>query len=270
MKTSKIFKLFMVAAAAISLASCDKFEDPYTTKGKTPLADPSNITVNADYKQATITWDAVSGADQYYYELRNASNFVSKKGFVKTNSYYAPGLNQLTDYTFYVKAIPSADDAPSVAGSSLVSVPFKTADASAYLWEAKAKVMVGGVDTGRTAIVMYEFATGQYTIKGWFGYEGYNMVIKLYGEGDNTTWCWETTDSADKPYGNPDSETNCFYWADYPANAYCFYDGHSTGAGYTWFYSPYTEFYGCSKESGKLLCWGWINNTTWTSWSVEW
>ena len=271
MKTSRILKIFMVAAAALSLASCNKFEDPYTTKGKSFLPDPSNIVVDADYKQATITWDAVPGADQYYYELRNASNFVSAKGYIKTNSFYIGALNQLTNYSFAVKAIPSADEAGKVAGSKLVKTQFQTEDASAYLWEAKAKVMVGGEDTGRTATIMYEFASKQYTIKGWFGYEGYNMVIDIFeNEDGETSWCWETTDSADKPHGNPNSETNCFYWADYPANAYCFYDGHSSGAGYTWFYDPYCEYYGCSKESGKLLCWGWINNTTWTSWSIEW
>lgn len=257
MKTSRILKIFMVAAAALSLASCNKFEDPYTTKGKSPLADPSNIKVDADYKQATITWDAVNGADQYYYEVRNASNFVSKKGFTRSNSFYVGGLKQLTDYTFYVKAVPSADDAASVAGSKLVKTEFKTGDASAYIWEKVGKVLVGGEDTGRTATLQYEYATGIYTIMGWYGYEGYDIYFTLSDAGDE--WIW----SEDSP---------CFWWADYPANAYCFYDG-GKGAGYTWIYTPYTSFNGGAdggKSGGYMDVWGWIENATWTSWALEW
>lgn len=244
----------MVAAAALSLASCNKFEDPYTTDGKTPLADPSNIVVNADYKQADITWDAVNGAEQYYYEVRNASNFVTKKGFTTSTSFHLAGLMQLTDYSFAVKAIPSADDAGRIAGSSLVKVPFQTGDASAYVWEAKGKVYVGGTDTGRTATLQYEYATGLYTLMGWYGNAGYDIVFTVNEAGDD--WAWDT------------SLSSCFYWADLPNNAYCFYDG-GNGAGYTWFYSPYTSFSG-GKDGGVMGCWGWIENATWSQWTFEW
>lgn len=243
----------MVAAAALSLASCNKFEDPYTTKGKTPLADPSNIVVNADYKQADITWNEVSGADQYYYEVRNASHFVTKKGYITSNSFHLSGLLQLSDYSFSVKAIPSADDASRVAGSQLVTVDFKTDDASAYLWEVKGKVFVGGEDTGRTATLQYEYASGIYTLMGWYGYAGYDINFTLSEAGNE--WIWR-------------EDSPCFYWADYPNNAYCFYDG-GKGAGFTWFYTPYTRFEG-DKDGGVMGCWGWIENANWTEWTFEW
>lgn len=242
------------AAAAMVLVSCEKDRAPYTSEGKTPLATPANINVNADYKQATITWDAVPGAAQYYYEIRNASNFVSSKGFITSNSFYLSGLKQLTDYSFYLKAIPSADDASTTAGSEMVIVPFKTEDASAYLWEARGKVFVGGNDTGRTATIQYEYATGVYTLLGWYGYAGYDMVFNVNEAGNN--WVWDETKSP------------CFYWADTPNNAYSFYDG-GNGAGYTWLYTTNTAFSG-GKDGGRISCWGWIENANWAEWAVEW
>lgn len=253
MKTYSIFKFFIVAAA-FCIASCNKFEDPYTTEGKTPLADPANIVVDADYKQANITWDPVQGAARYYYEVRNSSNFIYAKGYTATPSFHLAELIQLSDYSFAIKAIPAADDAASVAGSNLVTVNFKTADASEYLWEKKGAVKVDGVDTGRTAILQYEYASGLYTLMGWYGYSGKNITFTV--DKEDKTWAWDTELS------------NCFYWADYPNNAYCFYDG-GNGAGFTWLYTPYTSFDG-DENGGVMSCWGWIENASWSAWSFEW
>lgn len=253
MKTSNIFRFFIVAAA-ICVASCNKFEDPYTTKGKTPLADPANITVDADYKQATISWDAVTGAAQYYYEVRNASNFIYVKGFTTTPSLYLSGLIQLSDYSVALKAIPSPDDAGKTAGSNVVTKTFKTADASEYIWEKKGIVKVDGVDTGRTATLQYEYESGLYTIMGWYGYSGKNITFTVDEEAE--TWLWDTDLS------------NCFYWADEPNSAYCFYDG-GNGAGFTWLYTNATYFKG-DKDGGVMNCWGWIENASWSEWSFEW
>ena len=50
------------------------------------------------------------------------------------------------------------------------------ADASAD-WNALGEISIDGEDTGDYAKISYEAASGEYTISGWFGEEGYDLVF---------------------------------------------------------------------------------------------
>ncbi len=250
--------LVLAVAASMTIASCSKFEDPYTTSGKTPLADPSDITVDAKPKKADITWSAVPGAAQYYYEVRKANNFIATKGFTTETSLNLKGLSTLSDYTFYVKAIPGADDAGRVCGSNLVEFQFQTADPGLYIWEKSGKIILAGVDSGKTTVVSCDTSEnpeGVFTLGGWWGDGGADIVFTVNRESQTFSFI--------------ESESSAFYWADYPNRAFSFYTDSGRGTFY-WIYDNSTFFKADSdKDGGELSIWGWLP-AGWSEYKVVW
>ncbi len=273
MKTSDILKFFMAAAAALMLASCDDGADdsPYTTKGKTALADPSNIEITVYPKKAVISWDPVTGADQYYYELRNTMHYIVTKGYTTETSVTIGSLSTLTDYSFSVKSIPSADYASSTCASESVSCTFTTADPGLFIWEVTGKISFCYTsdddgndiwdDSGRTTTLSCDTSEnpdGNYALSGWYGNPGVEIMFTV---NDDSTISFLENDSS------------AFYWADYPNYAYSFYTNSSKTL-FSWLYDYYAWFEG-DENGGSIEIWGWLASDTtssanWGGYKVEW
>ncbi|HOE33180.1 MAG TPA: fibronectin type III domain-containing protein [Smithella sp.] len=116
---------FALSAKNAEQAESDLSQAIYAIpRANPPLPAPKNVRANAGDKEATVTWDAVTGAAGYivYYYTSFANYQESPK--ITSTSYTFTGLTNKQTYLFFVAAVDSNDNNES--GDSSASFVYTT------------------------------------------------------------------------------------------------------------------------------------------------
>lgn len=183
----------LVAIAAMCTTSCSD-DDPV----KTPIDIPSIQVTQASHNSLSFEWSAVDGAVQYGYKLCDSMGEIVDGGVTNITSVSFSGLALLSEYTLHLWAYPSmADEAATASDEAIMtcSTSFYTAlNDSGVL--TSAVVPNGSYDATIVEERTSQDRFGTFTIKGFYGAEGYDLVFTvnanntiniLNGEVDATT-----------------------------------------------------------------------------------
>lgn len=114
------FKIFFVTLMCVfGFASCSDDDNTATTPLDTPVLAGDGATVSS----LSFHWDAVEGATQYAYELKDPEGAVALGGVTTSTSLIATGLKDNTTYTLTVWAY-------AAIGSQLGTSPIATLTAT--------------------------------------------------------------------------------------------------------------------------------------------
>lgn len=135
--------------------------------------------------------------------------------------------------------------------------PSKKNEFLQYDWSVVGNVLIGDAETGRTASMSYEAATGTFTVHGWYGVEGHDVVFSL---NDSYTWVIDYANSSayvTGPDGN--NAVGLSHGLEDAAKANC------------WFYTTdgYSGFTG-DNVTGTIYAWIYDANGNWTSYTLSW
>lgn len=254
----KIFSAVLCAGAVLTLASCnkDEIQEELSTKGKTALDTPSGIAYEAGMSSATISWDAVSNAGQYYYEMRNSANYVASKGTTTSTTVTVNGLTHTSTYTLYLKALPSASDAKKYCASeeATAEITTQTKKVWNYAWSTNATVYfdVDKQNYKTSTVFGQEAGTGKYVVESYSGQDGFDFVF--------------TVDSNGKMTIDPDSDIyiGVSGWA---TQLYHGIGGKSSS--YIQVDEQYNDFPETNTQTGGTVqIWCYDPDGNWTSWNA--
>lgn len=261
MKTiNKIFSILLVVGAALSLASCaEELQGEMDTTGKTPLATPSGVTYESTMSAATIVWDAVDNAAQYYYEIRNASSYVTSKGFTEGTSVTVNGLKHTSTYTLTLKAIPSGSGVKTYCASAPVEMEITTQAKLVrnYDWQCTATVYWGDGQSLKSDAAFFglESGTGKYVCESWCGVEGFDLVF--------------TVDDNNNIIPDKESAAYCGMTSDWGVRLYHGLGGTSYEYATLDNHDGYSVFATTNNENGgTAYAWGYDPNYNWTYWQL--
>lgn len=186
MKTKSLYLYLVALACLLPFCGCSDEDDVVTTPLATPVAGTSYATVST----LLFEWDAVAGATQYAYELRNPNGALIDGDVTNTTSAYFSRLEDNTTYTLSVWAYAaygsekSRSEVATLTATTLpiiqLAMPQPTAkvdggsvtitweavpDAQYYTYclhdEAEAVVAEG---TTTETVLSYNLATGNYVL----------------------------------------------------------------------------------------------------------
>ena len=125
-------------------------------------------------------------------------------------------------------------------------------------WSAKGKVTASGVEMG-TATISYDIDSGKYTLAGWYGVAGYDVIFGLRETGD---WDidYENSSACSTP-GGPDGNNAVGLW----------HGVEGAGAGNCWFYvTDYYSYFNGGSGGGSAGCWIWTHVPEWGLYEFTW
>ena len=125
-------------------------------------------------------------------------------------------------------------------------------------WSAKGRVAANGVEMG-TATIFYDIDTGYYTLAGWYGVPGYDVVFKLRETGD-----WDIDYANSSACSTPDGPDK--------NNAVGLWHGvEGAGASNCWFYvTDYYSYFNGGSGGGTAGCWIWTHVPEWGEYTFTW
>lgn len=171
----------MVAIAAMCTTSCSD-DDPV----KTPIDIPSIQVTQVSHNSLSFEWSAVDGAVQYGYKLCDSMGEIVDGGVTSVTTVSFSGLALLSEYTLHLWAYPSmADEAATASDEAILtcSTSFYTAlNDSGVL--TSAVVPNGSYDATIVEERTSQDSFGTFTIKSFYGVEGYDLVFTV--NADNT------------------------------------------------------------------------------------
>lgn len=213
-----------------------------TTLPVVALSAPGNVSYEVRGTSVTITWDAVEYASSYTYSYIKDGEEI--EGSVSENSLTLKYLSR-GDYRLTLMAVPAEDDEDHDA-SLEVSVTFSITEKT-ELWSRKGTftTYVRG-DSWDATLVAYD--DGSYTIKAWYGVEGYDLEFGVnedfsievlnYEESLNAGYYFVATGRA----GAEASRELCTYYGEDP---YSEFSGDITAGSLTFYdygYENYSQF----------------------------
>jgi hypothetical protein len=176
-------KLLFVLAAAVLLfiTACDgPFVDPGTLDmigggvggggGRRPAA-PKNVKAVAQSSSSIrISWNAVSGADEYnVYRSTSSSGYFSYRGYTRSTSYTDSGLSSNT--TYYYKVSAENDNGESAQSSSVsATTPIITYTVTFSINGGTGTAPASRTVNSGTSIILPNgngFSRTDYTFGGW-------------------------------------------------------------------------------------------------------
>ncbi len=264
---TKILSAVLCVGAVMMTSSCsdEELQGALSTKGKTPLDTPSGIAYESSMSGATISWDAVEGAGQYYYVLKTPSHFISAKGFTTSTTVSVSGLKHTTTYTLYLKALPKADNVKEYCSSEEATAEIATQVKKVwnYEWSQSATVYFSDEQNYKSTSAVFgkEKGTGKYVCESFAGVEGFDLVFTV--NPDNNKMIIDTTaDSYEKTTGA------------YPDERFYIYHGNGgTSSSTVVFFNNSdpnnNQFYSTNNENGgTAYAWVFDPNGNWTYWQL--
>ena len=216
------------------------------TEAITPLETPSLI---VDLESGvTVSWFAVDNAAYYIYTCKS-DNGTDISGTTTDTSVTLSGL-KTGDYMVSVTAY-SEIEAYSTSETAYSS--FSYVETKDEIWRVNGSVDDGAGKTWTATLVAW--SNGSYTIKGWYGTEGYDLEFYVNSDATITVTNKTTSEGYDYVAANADEwiciDTN--YYEGY--GAYSSFSGTKL-TGEIWFWSYETNSYYdfvWSSGSGKAL-----------------
>ena len=216
------------------------------TAAITPLETPSLI---VDLESGvTVSWFAVDNAAYYIYTCKS-DNGTDISGTTTDTSVTLSGL-KTGDYMVSVTAY-SENEAYSTSETAYSS--FSYVETKDEIWRVNGIVDDGAGKTWTATLVAW--SNGSYTIKGWYGTEGYDLEFYVNSDATITVTNKTTSEGYDYVAANADEwiciDTN--YYEGY--GAYSSFSGTKL-TGEIWFWSYETNSYYdfvWSSGSGKAL-----------------
>ncbi len=263
---TKILSAVLCAGAVTMFTACDdELQGALSTKGKTALDTPSGIAYESTMSGATISWDAVKDAGQYYYVLKTPQHYISAKGFTTSTTCTVSGLKHTTTYTLYLKAIPKADDAKQYCSSEEATAEIATQVKKVwnYEWSQSATVYFSDEQNFKSTSAVFgkEKGSDRYICEGFAGVEGFDLVFTV--NPDNNKLVIDTTaDSYEKTTGA------------YPDERFYIYHGIGGTSSTTVVFFNNSDannnrFYPTNNEKGgTAYAWVFDPNGTWTYWQL--
>ena len=241
-----------------------------TTGAIVPLAQPV-LKLEVGEGTATISWEAVANADSYDYA------YAVEGGTEVTGNTAETSLTLKLDagkYTFTLQAI-SADAAYSASEKASAEFEVQKAEKKES-WRASGTVDDGGGNTWGATLVAW--TDGTYTLKDWYGTEGYDLDFTVNEDGTITVTNVTTSEGYD--YVLADAEKmiciDTKYYEGY--GAYSSFTGDNN-AGEVWFWSYETngwyDFVWPAVEVGESvtaddLAGTWAQYNTYQFWDGDW
>ena len=132
----------------------------------TPLGNivPQNVKAAAGDGEATITWDAVAGAQRYAVYTHDGESWVCLNSKIETNSYTVEELTNGTKYSFKVKTYAGGKWSAASAAASVVPNNGNYVPANVKAAAADSAVTVTwDVIAGAERYAVYIYENGAYT-----------------------------------------------------------------------------------------------------------
>ena len=211
-----------------------------------PLDTPS-LTVDLE-GGVTVSWSAVDNASYYEYTC-TSDNGTDISGSTYDTAVTFNGLKS-GDYVVSVKAI-SENEAYSDSQTAYTTFPY--IETKNEIWKVNGSVDDGAGKTWTATLVAW--SNGSYTIKGWYGTEGYDLEFYVNSDATITVTNKITSDGYDYVAANADE------WICIDTNNYEGYGAYSSFSGTKltgeiWFWSYETNGYYdfvWNSGSGKAL-----------------
>ena len=201
------------------------------TEAITPLETPSLI---VDLESGvTVSWFAVDNAAYYIYTCKS-DNGTDISGTTTDTSVTLSGL-KTGDYMVSVTAY-SENEAYSTSETAYSS--FSYVETKDEIWRVNGSVDDGAGKTWTATLVAW--SNGSYTIKGWYGTEGYDLEFYVNSDATITVTNKTTSDGYDYVAANADE------WICIDTN---YYEG----------YGAYSSFSG-TKLTGEIWFWSYATN----------
>ncbi len=196
-----------------------------------PLDKPS-LSVNLE-SGVTVSWNDVDNAAYYSYTCKS-DNGTDVSGTTTDTSVTFSGL-KTGDYTVTVTA---QSDNEAYSASETATVTFPYVETKDEIWRVKGTVDAGAGKTWTATLVAW--SNGSYTIKGWYGTEGYDLEFYVNSDATITVTNKITSDGYDYVAANADE------WICIDTN---YYEG----------YGAYSSFSG-TKLTGEIWFWSYETN----------
>ena len=201
------------------------------TEAITPLETPSLI---VDLESGvTVSWFAVDNAAYYIYTCKS-DNGTDISGTTTDTSVTLSGL-KTGDYMVSVTAY-SENEAYSTSETAYSS--FSYVETKDEIWRVNGSVDDGAGKTWTATLVAW--SNGSYTIKGWYGTEGYDLEFYVNSDATITVTNKTTSEGYDYVAANADE------WICIDTN---YYEG----------YGAYSSFSG-TKLTGEIWFWSYETN----------
>ena len=201
-----------------------------TTAAVTPLAKPV-VKVEVGEESVTFSWDAVANAESYVYGTV-ADGVAGTTSETSVTLKFEPGK-----YTFYIYATTKNE---AYSDSEKASVEFEvTKPEKKEAWNAVGTVDDGAGKKWDATLVAWE--DGSYTIKNWYGTDGYNLDFTV---NENKTITVTNIVLKDDGYSYVAADAD--NWIAIDTN---YYEG----------YGSYSEFSG-NKDAGEVWFWSYETN----------
>lgn len=184
---------------------------------------------------AVLSWEAVEHAESYAYTYMTGDGEV--KGITGETMLTLRQLAQ-GDYRVSVSAVPAEAD-EAYAASPAASVTFTIVQEKAALWTATGTFTSAGLNSSWEA-KLTAWNDDTYTLSGWYGVEGYDLVFTVNAGGEIEVSGYEESGGYFYvPTGLSGYEG---VWI-YPSGGYSLFKGGADG-GSLWFYADedYDEF----------------------------
>ena len=196
-----------------------------------PLDTPS-LSVNLE-SGVTVSWNDVDNAAYYSYTCKS-DNGTDVSGTTTDTSVPFSGL-KTGDYTVTVTAY-SENEAYST--SETATVTFSYVETKDEIWRVKGSVDDGAGKTWTATLVAW--SNGSYTLKSWYGTEGYDLEFYVNSDATITVTNKTTSEGYDYVAANADE------WICIDTN---YYEG----------YGAYSSFSG-TKLTGEIWFWSYATN----------
>ena len=196
-----------------------------------PLDTPS-LSVNLE-SGVTVSWNDVDNAAYYSYTCKS-DNGTDVSGTTTDTSVSFSGL-KTGDYTVTVTAC-SENEAYST--SETATVTFSYVETKDEIWRVKGSVDDGAGKTWTATLVAW--SNGSYTLKSWYGTEGYDLEFYVNSDATITVTNRTTSEGYDYVAANADE------WICIDTN---YYEG----------YGAYSSFSG-TKLTGEIWFWSYATN----------
>lgn len=236
LQPNTIYTLEVYAYAAIDGANTtSKVATLTATTAAVVMLNMGELTVEVKGTTAVLSWEAVEHAESYSYTYMTGDGEV--KGTTEATTLTLRQLAQ-GDYRVSVSAVPAEAD-EAYAASPAASVTFTIVQEKAALWTATGTYTSAGLNSSWGA-KLTAWNDDSYTLSGWYGVEGYDLVFTVNADGEIEVPDYE--ESGDYFYVPTGRSDYAGVWI-YPSDGYSkFENGTDGGSLYFWADEGYDRF----------------------------
>jgi len=184
MATISLNKLSLLATLPLLFCACEE-SDPIQYGGTQPLNTPVITLVDSEFDRLSFSWSTIEGALQYSYRLFDSEGQLIDGNLTTGTSAEFDDLTYSTDYYFMVLAYADvqSENTTSAEGVLQVKTPFYSAV------NAEGDYTPALLSTTWSATLVETRAEGDndwygtFTLQGWYGHEGYDLVFEIDTKG---------------------------------------------------------------------------------------